>query len=98
MNDTRIDIDRISVTLYGVSPAEAQNAANALALLLRQRLAGWHPDVAGAAPVDLGSIDLGSVAIGARLDAPALTTLLADRLIAQFDRALAGPSAPPEGV
>ena len=98
MSEARIDIDRIAVTLYGVSPTEAQGTATALAALLRQRLAGWRPDIAGAAPVDLGTIDLGSVDIGARLDGPALTALLADRLIAQLDRALAAPSASPGSV
>jgi len=98
MSDTSVDIDRIAVTLYGVSPTEAQGAATTLASMLRQRLAGWRPDVAGAAPVELGNVDLGSVEIGARLDAPMLTTLLADRLIAQLDRAMAAPSAPTEGA
>ena len=83
MSDTSIDIDRITVTLYGVPLADAENAATTFASLLRQRLAGWCPDV--AAPADLGSINLGSVAIDARLDAPALTRFLADRLIAQLD-------------
>jgi len=98
MSDTRVDIDRIALTLYGVSPAEAQAAANALAAILQQRLAGWRPDIAGGAPVDLGTVDLGSVDIGARLDATALTTLLGDRLIAQLDRAITAPIPAPEGV
>jgi hypothetical protein len=98
MSNTRVDIDRIALTLYGVSPAEAQSAATAIEALLRQRLAGWRPDVAGAAPFDLGSLDLGSVDVAARLDAPALATLIADRLIAQFDRALTRPGASSEGV
>ena len=97
MSDTSVDIDRIALALCGVSPAEAQTAANALASMLRQRLAGWRPDAAGAAPVDLGTIDLGSVTIGTWLDAPTLTTILADRLIAQLDRAIARSSASPEG-
>jgi hypothetical protein len=96
MNDTRVDIDRVALTLYGVSPAEAQAAANSLASMLRQRLAGWRPDVAGAVPIDLGNVDLGSFDIGARFDAPMLATLLADRLIAQLDRALRAQSAPSE--
>jgi hypothetical protein len=98
MSNTRVDIDRIALTLYGVSPAEAQSAATAIEALLRQRLAGWRPDVAGASPFDLGSLDLGSVEIAARLDAPALATLISDRLIAQLDRALTHPSASPEDV
>ena len=98
MSSTRIDIDRIALTLYGVSPADAQGAATAIEALLRQRLAGWRPDVAGVSPFNLGSLDLGSVDIAARLDTPALATLIADRLIAQLDRALTRSSAAPEGV
>ena len=46
-----------------------------------------------------GDVDMRRVLdIAARLDAPALATLVADRLIAQLDRALARPSASPEGV
>jgi hypothetical protein len=98
MSNTRVDIDRIALTLYGVSPAEAQSAATAIEALLRQRLAGWRPEIAGASPLDLGSLDLGSVEIAVRLDAPALATLISDRLIAQLDRAFTHPSAPPEDV
>jgi hypothetical protein len=98
MSETLVLIDRIALTLFGLSPAEAQGAADAFAPLLRERLAGWRPDVAGAAPVDLGNLDLGSVDIAVRLDAPALATLLADRLIAQLDGALAAPAAKRESA
>ncbi|GLR87952.1 hypothetical protein [Bradyrhizobium iriomotense] len=93
-----IDIDRIELTLFGVSPAAAQSAATELEALLRQRLAGWRPDIAGTAPVALGNLDLGRVDAAARLDAPALATLIADRLIAQLDRAFARPTAATEDV
>jgi hypothetical protein len=98
MSSTTIDIDRIELTLYGVSPAEAQLAATEIDALLRQRLAGWRPDIAGSAPINLGNLDLGRADIGARLDAPALATLIADRLIGQLDRALTRSSPASEGV
>ena len=98
MSDTRIDIERIILTLYSVSPAEAEGTATALAALLHQRLAHWRPEIARSAPIDLGTIDLGSVDIGARMDAPSLATLLADRLIAQLDHVVAAPSASEGGV
>jgi hypothetical protein len=95
---TTVDIDRIELTLFGISPAEAQSAATAIEALLRQRLAGWRPDIAGAAPVKLDGLDLGRVDVAARLDAPALATLIADRLIAQLDQAIARPRASTEDV
>jgi hypothetical protein len=98
MSSTTVDIDRIELTLYGVSPAEAQSAAAEIDALLRLRLAGWRPDMAGSAPVDLGSLDLGSINLAARLDAPALATLIADRLIGKLDRALTRSSPASEGV
>jgi hypothetical protein len=97
MTATTVDIDRIELALFGVSPAEAQSAATAIDALLRQRLAGWRPDIAGASPVALGNIDLGRVEVAARLDGPALATLIADRLIAQLDGALTRPGAAREG-
>jgi hypothetical protein len=98
MSGTLVYIDHIALTLFGVSSVEAQGAADAFAALLRERLAGWRPDVAGAAPVELGHLDLGSVDIGDRLDAPTLATLLADRLVAQLDGALAAPAAKQESA
>jgi hypothetical protein len=98
MSTATIDIDRLELALFGVSPAEAQSAAAGIEALLRQRLAGWRPDIAGAAPVNLGDLDLGRFDVATRLDAPALATLIADRLTAQLDRALARPGASTEGV
>jgi hypothetical protein len=98
MSTTRIDIDRIELALFGVSPAEAQSATARIETLLRQRLASWRPDIAGAAPVSLGSLDLGRLDLATRLDAPALATLIADRLIAQLDQALGRPGPSSEGV
>jgi hypothetical protein len=98
MSSTTVDIDRIELTLHGVSPAEAQSAASEMGALLRQRLAGWRPDIAGASPVDLGNVDLGRVDVAALLDTRALATLIADRLIGQLDRALTRPSATSKGV
>ena len=97
MSATTVDIDRIELAFFGVSAAEAQSAATAIDALLRQRLAGWRPDIAGASPVALGKVDLGRVDVAARLDGPALGTLIADRLIAQLDGAVTRPSAAGEG-
>jgi hypothetical protein len=97
MSTTTVDIDRIELALFGVSPAEAQSAATAIDALLRQLLAGWRPDIAGASPVALGNLDLGRLDVAARLDGPALSTLIADHLIAQLDRTLTRPSAAGEG-
>ena len=97
MSATTVDIDRIELAMFGVSAAEAEAAAGAIDTALRHRLAGWRPDIIGAAPVSLGDLDLGRIDI-ARLDAPALATLIADRLIAQLDGAMAPASTTGEGV
>lgn len=85
--NARIAIDRIAVTLQGVSPAEAESTGRTLEAALIERLGGWRPDVAGSAPLTLGTVDLGSVQL-ARLDAPTLATILADRLAAAINRAV----------
>ena len=97
MSAATVDIDRIELALFGVSPAEAESAAATIEQLLRQRLAGWRPDIAGVSPTALGNLDLGRVDI-TRLDAPALATLIADRLIAQLEGAFAMPRATGESA
>ena len=97
MSATTVDIDRIELALFGVAPAEAQSAAVSIEQLLRQRLAGWRPEFAAVSAIALGNVDLGRIDIAGRLDAPALATLIADRLIAQLDGALAEPKPAGEG-
>lgn len=88
MSTARFAIDRIVVTLAGITPAEAERTARSLESALSERLGGWRPDVAGASPMNLGNIDLGSIALAARLDAPTLATIIGDHLIAWIDAAI----------
>lgn len=89
MSAARFDIGRIAVTLLGISASDAQSTAQGLEAALADRLGGWRPDIAGIAPMNLGNVDLGSVQLGARLDAPALASLIAARLIDHMDSAIA---------
>jgi len=88
MSATRFDIGRITVSLTGISGADAEGAARGLEAALADRLGGWRPDVAGMAPMNLGAVDLGSVEIASRLDAAALADLIAGRLIDRVDAAV----------
>jgi hypothetical protein len=84
----RFAIDRVVVTLAGIAPAEAERTARALHGALIERLGGWRPDVAGAAPLNLGVLDLGSIGLAARLDAATLAAVVGDRMMASIDAAI----------
>jgi hypothetical protein len=83
----RFAIDRVVVTLAGITPAEAERTARALQGALIERLGGWRPDVAGTAPLNLGVLDLGSIEL-ARLDAATLAAIVGDRMMASIDAAI----------
>jgi hypothetical protein len=91
MSTARFAIDRIAVTLQGISPAEAERTARSLEAALVERLGGWRPDIAGASPMHLGDADLGSIKLATRLDAQMLATIVADRLTAWIDGAIVRP-------
>jgi hypothetical protein len=89
MSATRFAVDRVEVTLAGVPPADAESTARSLEAALVERLGGWRPDVAGATPMDLGDIDLGTVDLSTRLDAATLATLLFERFADRVQDAVA---------
>ncbi len=86
MSTARFAIDRIAVTLHGALPTDV--SVRSLEMALIERLGVWRPDVSDAASVHLGNVDLGSVAPAARLDAPMLATIIADRLTDWIDGAI----------
>src|SRR5688572_5014687 len=85
MSNVNLDIDRLSISLHGVSAGVAQEAVADLAQELRRRLASLPPQ-------SLPSLDMGGLAVGplnasGTLDATSLRDLIADRLVqALFDR------------
>jgi hypothetical protein len=88
MSAAKFVIDRIALTLAGVAPGEAENIARTLEAALAERLGGWRPDVAGVAPLNLGTVKLEHVELPARLNTSALATIVADRLIGVLSRAI----------
>jgi len=93
MSATRFAIDRVEVTLVGVPPADAKSTVRSLEAALADRLGGWRPELAGAAPMDLGDVDLGSVELSARLDAATLAALVFERLGDRLEQAVAEPGS-----
>src|SRR5262249_62320518 len=91
MSAARFAIDRVEVTLLGVPLADAESTASALEAALMDRFGAWRPDLAGAMPMDIRGIDLGSVDLSAQLDAVTLATLLAERLGDRLEEAAAHP-------
>jgi hypothetical protein len=91
MSAIRFAVDRIEVTLVGVPPADAESTVRSLEAALTDRLGGWQPDIAGAVPMDLGDINLGTVDLSARLNAATLATLLFERFADQVEDAVAQP-------
>jgi len=77
-----LDIDRLDITLHGVSADLADAAVSGLEDTLRRRLGGLRLDRAGSVPeLRIDPLDLPSDA-----DAAALRELIAEHLIAAIDR------------
>ena len=93
MSTTRFAIDRVEVTLVGVPRADAESMAGSLEAALMDRFRAWRPDLAGAMPMDISGLDLGSVELPAQLDAATLATLIAERLGGRLEEASAQPGS-----
>jgi hypothetical protein len=89
MSPSRIGIDRLAITLHGVSETVAEQAADNLERLLRVRLAAGPCSVRSDLPGDLASLCLPPVEDAAALDGSALAEIIADRLVEW----LGGPNA-----
>jgi hypothetical protein len=88
-----IEIDRVNITLHGISAALAEEAVNGLGTELRRRLGALRGSVqANAVP----ALQVGRLDLGQRVDAIALRQLIAERLL---DALLRPPvaSVPQEG-
>jgi hypothetical protein len=85
MSIVNLDIDRLSLSLHGVSAGIAQEAVADLAQELRRRLSSLPPQTLPS--LDAGTLALGPLHVDNTLDATALRGLIADRLVqALFDR------------
>ena len=73
-----IEIDRIQISLFGVSAQIAEAAAEGLESELRRRLGVFPPN--DLAAFDAGELVLGSIEAPATLDAAALRGIIAERI------------------
>jgi hypothetical protein len=85
MSIVNLDIDRLSISLHGVSAGVAQEAVADLAQELRRRLSNLPPQ--SLPSLDMGGLAIGPLQANSTLDATSLRDLIADRLVqALFDR------------
>jgi hypothetical protein len=85
MSIVNLDIDRLSLSLHGVSASIAQEAVADLAQELRRRLSRLPPQ--SLPSLDMGGLAIGPLQASSTLDATSLRDLIADRLVqALFDR------------
>lgn len=80
MSPWRIAIDRLAITLHGVSETVAEQAAGNVERLLRARLAAGARSVRSDLPGDLASLRLSPVEATAALDGAVLAGIIAERL------------------
>jgi hypothetical protein len=78
-----LDIERIAITLQGVSPDTGGRVADLLAGVLTRRLAALDRHAIRA---DIEQADIGTIDAPAGIDAQALTELIAGRLIDWLER------------
>lgn len=74
-----IDIERLSISLHGVSAQAAAAAAAGLDGELRRRLGALAGR--GLTSGDLGAVRLGAIAVGGTLDVAQLRGLIVERLL-----------------
>jgi len=86
MSRYRINIERLSVSLHGVSATVAEQASQDLETELRRQLGAVRVSRRGAA--DSGFVDLGSLQIEPSTDGATLRSLIAERLSAVLRREL----------
>jgi hypothetical protein len=90
MSTAKLTIDRVGISLFGVSQEIAEAAVSGLEGELARRIGALPLRAAAHAPVDLAEVALGPITAPARVDAGALRSLIADALVAQVLDAYAG--------
>ena len=86
MSRYRLNIERINVSLHGVSAAVVEQASENLESELKRRLGTIRVSQRGAA--DPGFLNLGPIHVEPSADGAALRGLIAERLTAELQRQL----------
>ena len=89
-----LDIERLAITLQGVSPDIGNSVADLLGGVLTQLLSQVDRQ---AIPADIEHVDIGTVEVPAGIDAHALTKLIATRLIDWLEREQQSSANPGHG-
>lgn len=84
MSGTELRLDRLQVSLSGVSAEIAERAVDGLEAELRRRLGGVSSSELPWS--DQAQLSLGTVHVKGRIDAAALRALIAERLVANLRR------------
>ena len=95
MSASELSIDRVGISLFGVSQELAEAAVLGLEGELARRIEALTLRGAPHAPVDLAQVALDPLTAPANLDAATLRALIADTLVGQMLGAYAG-AAPQE--
>lgn len=77
-----VDIERLSITLHGVSADLAQGAVHGLEAAVQRRIGGLRIDRAG----NVSEIHVGPFDLPRGADATALRSLIAERLVEAINR------------
>lgn len=82
MSDLSIRVDRLQLSLHGVSAELAERAMDGLDAELRRRLGRLSP--ADLPLADRAELALGTIRVTGRIDAASLRGLIAERLVASL--------------
>jgi hypothetical protein len=80
MSSVQVDIDRLQITVHGVSSQVVEEATQLLGAELRRRLGGQRFGDLGS--FDAGELSLDPIKVTTRLDPSSLSGLMAERLVA----------------
>jgi hypothetical protein len=97
MSAAQLTIDRVGISLFGVSQEIAEAAVSGLEGELARRIGALVLRAAPQAPLDLAEVALGPFTAPANLDAGALRALIADALVGHVLDAYADASPPTSG-
>ncbi len=86
MSRYRINIERVNVSMHGVSAAIVEQTTRNIEKELRRQLGQLR--ISAGNKADIGSLDLGSLNIESGTDGDALRSLIAERLSAALLREL----------
>lgn len=94
MRSLELGIERVGISLHGVSQEVAQDAVSGLEGELVRRIATFASRAAVLDHADLAEVALGPLTVPANIDAGALRALIADALIGQLLDAYTSAESP----